>query len=180
MGSIISGAENSCSLMFCSTSTSTWSLWLAYIVCNLAFQYLKGISKQEGNQLFTHIDSDRTRGNSFKWKEEIFEFDVGEVFHWGGGEAPSLEALKARLDGALGSLIRWVTALPMEQGWGWVGFEVPSNPSRSVISFSLIPLVAGKALLWSWSCQGSHRCLHKGSLQYLTLLSHRWVLPCGV
>jgi len=31
--------------------------------------------------------------------------------------APSLEVLKARLDGALGSLSWWVAALPMERGW---------------------------------------------------------------
>ena len=36
--------------------------------------------------------------------------------------APSLEALKARLDGTLGT-----------GSWSWVGFEVPSNSSHSVI-----------------------------------------------
>jgi len=47
--------------------------------------------------------------------------------------APPLEVLKARLDGALGSLIWWVAALPMAGGWDCVGFEVCSNPSRCVI-----------------------------------------------
>jgi len=46
---------------------------------------------------------------------------------------PPLEAFKAGLDGTLGSLIWWVAALPMAGGWNWVGFEVPSNPSRSMI-----------------------------------------------
>ncbi len=46
--------------------------------------------------------------------------------------APSLEALKARLDGAPGSL-SWWGALPMAQGWDWVGFKVPSNPNHSMI-----------------------------------------------
>ena len=32
-------------------------------------------------------------------------------------DAPSLEALKDRLDGALGSLIWWVASLPMAGGW---------------------------------------------------------------
>ena len=32
----------------------------------VAFQYLKGAYKQEGERLFTRVDSDRTRGNSFK------------------------------------------------------------------------------------------------------------------
>jgi len=47
--------------------------------------------------------------------------------------APSLEALKARLDGALGSLIQWVAALLIAGGWNWVGFKVPPNPNHSVI-----------------------------------------------
>ena len=40
---------------------------------------------------------------------------------------------KARLDGALDNLIWWVTTLLMGRGWDWMGFEVPSNPSHSVI-----------------------------------------------
>jgi len=31
-----------------------------------AFQYLKGTYKQEGERLFTRVDSDRTGGNDFK------------------------------------------------------------------------------------------------------------------
>jgi len=30
------------------------------------FQYLKGGYKQEGDWLFTQVDSDRTRGNGYK------------------------------------------------------------------------------------------------------------------
>jgi len=33
------------------------------------FQYLKGDYKKERNQLFTQIDSNRTRGNGLKLKE---------------------------------------------------------------------------------------------------------------
>ena len=33
-----------------------------------AFQYSKGTCKQEGNQLFTKVDSDRTKRNGFKLK----------------------------------------------------------------------------------------------------------------
>ena len=47
--------------------------------------------------------------------------------------APSLEVLKASLDGALGSLSWWGAALSMAGGWNWVGFKVLSNPSCSVI-----------------------------------------------
>ena len=32
----------------------------------VAFQYLKGAYKQEGEQLFVRVDSDRTRVNGFK------------------------------------------------------------------------------------------------------------------
>ena len=35
----------------------------------VAFQYLKGVYKQEGERLFMRVDSDRTRGNGFKLKQ---------------------------------------------------------------------------------------------------------------
>ena len=41
-----------------------------------AFQYLKGAYKQEGERLFTRVDSDRTKGNSFKVKEGRFKLAV--------------------------------------------------------------------------------------------------------
>ena len=37
----------------------------------VAFQYLKGAYKQEGERLFTRMDSDKTRGNGFKLRREI-------------------------------------------------------------------------------------------------------------
>ena len=50
---------------------------------------------------------------------------------------PSLEVLKARLDGALGSLgwyYMWrLVALPVVGGWSLMNPQVPSNPSHSVI-----------------------------------------------
>ena len=46
---------------------------------------------------------------------------------------PSLEAFKAKLDGALDSLSCWVAALPMAGGWDWVGFTVPSNTTHPMI-----------------------------------------------
>ena len=45
-----------------------------------ALQYLKGDYKQEENQLFTQMDSDRTRGNGFKLKEGKFRLDVRGKF----------------------------------------------------------------------------------------------------
>jgi len=79
--------------------------------------YLKGACKQEGSQLFTRIDNSRTRGNGFKLREGRFRLDVrGKFFTkrvvrcWHrlpreAVDAPSLEVFKARLDGALGSLV---------------------------------------------------------------------------
>ena len=84
-----------------------------------AFQYLKGAYKQEGNQLFERIDNSRTRGNGFKLREGRFRLYVrGKFFTervvrcWNRlpreiVDAPSLEVFKARLDGALGSLIQY-------------------------------------------------------------------------
>ena len=81
-----------------------------------AFQYLKGAYKQEGSQHFERVDNSRTRGNGFKLREGRFRLDVGEVLYYESGEVleqlpreavdvPSLEMFKARLDGALGSLV---------------------------------------------------------------------------
>ena len=73
--------------------------------------------KQEGSQLFTRVDNGRTRGNDFKLKEGRFRLDIRRksftkrvVRCWSrlprdAVDAPSLEVFKARLDGALGSLV---------------------------------------------------------------------------
>jgi len=82
----------------------------------VAFQCLKGAYKQEGKWLFTRVDCDRTRENGFKLRQGRFRLDIRRKFftqrvvtHWNrlpkeAVDAPSLEALKARLDVALGSL----------------------------------------------------------------------------
>ena len=82
-----------------------------------AFQYLKGAYKQEAEWLFTRVDSDRTRGNGFKLRQGTFTLDNWRKFftqravtHWNrlpkeAVDAPSLQAFKARLDVALGSLV---------------------------------------------------------------------------
>ena len=60
---------------------------------------------------FTRVDSDRSRGNGFKLRQERFRLVIRRVvMHWNRlpkevVDAPSLEAFKARLDVALGSLV---------------------------------------------------------------------------
>ena len=83
----------------------------------MAFQYLKGAYTQEGERLFTGVDGGRTRGNGLKLRQGWFRLDTRRKFftqrvvtHWNrfpkdAVDAPSLEAFKARLDVALGSLV---------------------------------------------------------------------------
>ena len=89
----------------------------------MAFQYLRGTYKQEEDLFFTRFDSDRTRGNGFKLEEGRFRLYVRKKFYaqrvvrcWNRlprkvVDAPSLQAFKARLDGALGSLVWWAATL---------------------------------------------------------------------
>jgi len=83
----------------------------------VAFQYLEGAYRKDGDNLCSEACCDRTRSNGFKLREGRFRLDIRKKFftmrvvkHWNGlsrevVEVPSLEALKARLDGALSSLV---------------------------------------------------------------------------
>ena len=53
-------------------------LWGDLIV---AFQYLKGVYKQEGEWLFMRVDSDRARGNGFKLRQGRFRLAIRCVQH---------------------------------------------------------------------------------------------------
>ena len=46
----------------------------------VAFQYLKGAYKQEGEWLFMRVDSDRTKGNGLKLRQGRFRLDIGRKF----------------------------------------------------------------------------------------------------
>ncbi|PKU34571.1 hypothetical protein llap_15127 [Limosa lapponica baueri] len=82
-----------------------------------AFQYLKGSYKKDGDKLFNRACCNRTRGNGFKLKEGRFRLGIRKKFltmrvlkHWNrlpreAVDAPSLETLRVRLDGALSNLI---------------------------------------------------------------------------
>ena len=90
-----------------------------------AFQYLKGAYKQEGEWLFTRLDSDRTRGNGFKVRQGRFRLDIRRKFftqrvvtHWNGlpKEVVGAPSLEARLDVALGGLVWWLVTLHIARG----------------------------------------------------------------
>jgi len=104
-------------------SKSRWSqrmfslekgLWGDLIV---AFQYLKGSYKKDGEGLFTWIDNEKTRGNGLKCKEDRFGLDIGRKFFTvrvvrhrnrlprEAVDAPSSEVFKARLGGASANLL---------------------------------------------------------------------------
>ena len=94
----------------------------------VTFQYLKGAYEQEQEWLFTWVDSERTRENGFKLRQGRFRLDIRKKFftqrvvtHWNrlpkeAVDAPSLEAFKARLDVALGSLVWWLATLHIAGG----------------------------------------------------------------
>ena len=46
----------------------------------VAFQYLKGAYKLEGEWLFTRVDSNRTRGNGFKLRQGKLRLDIRRKF----------------------------------------------------------------------------------------------------
>jgi len=83
----------------------------------VTFQYLKGASKKDGDRLFSRACCDRTRDSGFELQEGRFRLDARKKFftmrvvrHWNRlprevVDAPSVETLKVRLDGALSNLV---------------------------------------------------------------------------
>ena len=52
----------------------------------VAFQYLNGAYKQEGEQLFTRVDSDGTRGNGLKLRQRRSRLDIRRKFFTQSGD----------------------------------------------------------------------------------------------
>jgi len=88
-------------------------LWGDIIV---AFEYLKGAEKKDGDKLFSRACCDGTRSNGFKLKESRFRLGTRKKFfrrlvrHWHRlprevVDTPSLETFKVKLDGALSNLV---------------------------------------------------------------------------
>ena len=88
----------------------------------------EGAYRKDGEGLFTRVCSNRTRGNCCKLKEGRFRLDIGKKFitmrvvkHWPrlpreAVAVPSLAVLKARLDGALSTLVWWKMSLLLAGG----------------------------------------------------------------
>jgi len=104
-----------------------------------AFPYPKAYRKA-GEGLLVRNYSDRTRGNSFKLKEERFRLDIRKKFftmkvmRWWhrmpkeAVGAPSLAVPKARLDGTLSNLGCWDGShLMAEVGMRWSLWSLPNQ-----------------------------------------------------
>jgi len=70
--------------------------------------------------------------------------------HFGAVDAPSLQAFKARLDVALGSLGWWLATLHIAGGWNEMSVVVLFNPGHSMILCCLSTVVTSKTILRSY------------------------------
>ena len=112
----------------------------------VAFQYLKVLQESCGETFYVGMQQ---RENVFKLREGRFRVEVRRKFfpvrvvrHWHrlpseAVDAPSLEALKARLDGALSNLVQREVFLLIQGGWNQVILKVSSNPNHSMIQHML-------------------------------------------
>jgi len=72
----------------------------------VAFQYVKGSYKKDGDKLFSRACCDRTRRGRFRLNTRKKFFTMRVAKHWPRlprevVDAPSLETFKVRLDGVL-------------------------------------------------------------------------------
>jgi len=128
----------------------------------VTFQCMKGAYKQERQQLFMKVDSDRTRGMVVNSGRGCLGWILGGIFctqrvvmQWNRlpkevVDAPSLEAFKARLDVALDILGCWLATLHTAGYWNWMSIVVLFNPGHSMIHFSLTLSQANISLFFQW------------------------------
>ena len=62
-------------------------------------------------------------------------------------DAPSLQAFKARLDVALGSLVCWLATLHIAGGWNWMSTVILFNPGHSIILQNIFHVICKHWLL---------------------------------
>ena len=146
--------------------------------------------RQEGEQLFTRADSDRTRGNGFKlrwgglgWILGILGildirkkfFTQRAVMHWNRlpkevVDGPSLEAFKARLDVALGSLVWWLVILYIAGGLKLHDHCGPLQPrtfyDSMILSLPLSRLNTPCSLSLSWWVRSSSPFITSSQISY--------------
>ena len=100
----------------------------------------RGACRKAGEGLFIVAYSDGLRGNSFMLEEgrflpniqsKFFTVRVGEMLEQvaqNGYECLAVEAFKARLDGALSSLVQWVVSLSIAEGLELGDLKGPFQP----------------------------------------------------
>ena len=138
----------------------------------MAFQYIKGAYKKDGDKLFSRACCDRTRGNGFSLKEGRFSLDMMKFFilrvvkHWKRfpgevADAPSLETFRVRLVGAVSNLIWLKMALLIAGGWTFRGpfqpklfYDFMTAVSYHVCLKLCVPLSTHK----SWIPDALHTC----------------------